>query len=180
VLLAVSCKKIAHFCEAIVYHASSGGYLSDDTLIAVEFNAKNIGKIALTVFAFLAVFDVVGLLLCWFLDIVHEISMGEFYALWFVLAVFCGILTYTTAIDMASPKTPENARKAGLLAVLATVVIIAAASFGSYMIWWRDGIEATGFVPDNEPLSITFFVTVLASSILVHTASGPKSKRRKR
>ena len=138
-LLAVSCKKVAHFSEAIVYHASSGGRLSDDTLIAVEFIAKNVGKIALTVFVYLAVFDVVGVLVCLFLDIIDEGSMGVYYALWFVLAVFCGMLSYSTSADLATPKTPENAGKAGLLAIFATAVIVAAVGLGSYLIWWQIG-----------------------------------------
>ena len=179
-LLAVSCKKIAHFSEAIVYHARSSGRLSDDTLVAVEFIAKNIGKIALTVLVYLAVFDVVGVLLCLFLDVIDEGSTGVYYALWFVLAVFCGMLSYSTAADMTSPKTPENAGKAGLLAIFATVVIVVAVSLASYLIWWRYGVEDSSFVPDSEPLTVTFFLTVLASSLLAHKTLRPESVRRSR
>jgi hypothetical protein len=35
----------------------------------------------------------------------------------FVLPVFCGMLSYSTAADMASPKILENASKAGLAAI---------------------------------------------------------------
>ena len=100
---------------------------------------------------------------------------GVYYALWFVLAVFCGMLSYSTAADIASPQTPENASKAGLLAIFATVVILATVSVGSYLIWWRYGSEDSSFVPDSEPLSVTFFVTVLASTLLAHKTLRPES-----
>jgi hypothetical protein len=173
VLLAVSCKKISHLSEAILYQAPSSGRLSDDTLVAVEFVAKNIGKISFAVFCYMAVFDVVGVVLCFLLDVIDEGNTGVYYALWFVLAVFCGMLSYSTAADMASPKTPENAGKAGLLAIFATVVIIAAVGTASYMIWWRYGADDSSFVPDSEPFSLTFFLTVLASCVFAHKALGP-------
>lgn len=135
---------------------------------AVEFIAKNIGKIALCMFIYLVVFDVVGALFCLLLDIFKDASMSADYAAWFVLGVFCGILSYGTATDLAAPKTPENVRKAGLLAIFVTFVIAAAICAGSYLIWWRYGVEDSYFVPDSEPLTLTFLLTVLATCIFSH------------
>lgn len=144
---------------------------------AVEFVAKNIGKIALCVFIYLAVFDVVGALACLFLDFIEEGNMGVYFAVWFVLGVFCGMLSYSTAADLASPKTPENGRKAGLLAIFVTIVMVAAISLAFYSIWWRTGAEESYFMPASEPLALTFLFTVLASCIFAHRALGPTAAR---
>ena len=100
-------------------------------------------------------------------------ARGCNYTLWFVFAVFCGMLRYSTAADIASSKTPENAGKAGLLAIFATVVIVAAISTGSHLIWRRYGADDSSFVPDSEPFSLTFFGTVLASYVFAHKALSP-------
>lgn len=138
------------------------------------------GKTALTVFASLAVFDLVGAILCFFLGIVDEDSPAMYYTLWFVLAVFCGMLSYITAADMTSPKTPGNAGKPGLLIIFTTIGVVAAVSLGCYLIWWRDGSGDSAYIPDNEPLSITFFVTVIATSLLARHVSPPEPVRHKK
>jgi hypothetical protein len=114
---------------------------------------------------YLVVFDVVGVLACWFLDFVEEGNIGVFFAVWFVLGVFCGMLSYSTAADLPSPKMPE---KAGRLAIFATFVMVAAISIGSYLIWWRNGMEESSLLPDGEALTLTFLLTVLASCIFAH------------
>jgi hypothetical protein len=149
-------------------------------LIVMEFIAKNIGKIALCMLIYLVVFDVVGVLVAWFLDVIMEVDTAVLYAVWFVLAVFCGMLSYSSAADLATPKTPENSRKAGLLAVLATFVMVAVISIASYLIWWRKGLEESSFLPGSEPLTLTFFLTVLFSCMFAHKALGPTPVRKAR
>jgi hypothetical protein len=139
----------------------------------MEFIAKNIGKIALTIFGFLAVFDVVGALVSFFMNIFDEASPAVVYTVWFVLAVFCGVLSYITAIDMPAPKAPGSAAKAGLLAIAVTFVMTAAISIGAYLRWWRYGMEEGYWVPDNEPLTLMFFVTVLLTCVFMHKALPP-------
>ena len=57
--------------------------------LAMELTPKSIGKIALTAFVYLAVFDVIGVLMCFFMDIFSSsTSAAVYYAVWFVLGVF--------------------------------------------------------------------------------------------
>jgi hypothetical protein len=138
--------------------------------VALPLTAKIVGKIALSALIYLAVFDVVGVLLCMFLDIFFPASQSAalFYAVWFVLGVFCGMLCYSGAGDIAGFKAREGIAKAGITAIAAMFVIGAAISLASYGIWWRYGVEDSYFVPDSEPHTLTFFTTVLAAGILAH------------
>jgi hypothetical protein len=134
-------------------------------------SAKTIGKIALSTFIYIAVFDVVGVLLCLFLDIVESsgTSAALYYAVWFVLGVFCGLLSYSGAKDLGAPKV------FGVAIIFVTLIVMAGISVASYLIWWRYGVEDSYFVPDSEPLTLTFFVTILASSVLAHRTLGSAS-----
>jgi hypothetical protein len=146
--------------------------------------AKKLGKMAASTLLYLIAFDVVGVVVCFFFDIapLRGKSTALFYAIWFVLGVFCGLLSYNTAGSIASPQSNvewtnrEDSGKSGLLAVLTISVVLTALSVAFYLLLWRYQPEASFFVPDTPSPTLTFFVTILASVVFAHKSlrSAPK------
>ena len=66
-------------------------------------------------------------------------------------------------IAACTPRKPEKAGQAGSLVILTTAAVLATLSFLFYRIGWRNSGADSVYVPDSEPLTATFFVTVLAS-----------------
>jgi hypothetical protein len=156
---------------------------------------KTLGKIAGCLLLYLLGFDIVGVIVCLFFDI---LSLGDsdpsaYYAVWFVLGVFCGFFSYGTVGEIASRKSSvdgasqdgeflgwtsrEDSGRSGLLVILTTSVILGTLSVLFYLFWWQGSMEPTGFVPDSGPLTLTFFGAILASSIFLHKASRTPAKK---
>jgi hypothetical protein len=60
-----------------------------------------IAKIVLCTLLYLAVFDLIGVIACFFFDVAGVLPLGIgatstllFYAIWIVLGIFCGLLSY--------------------------------------------------------------------------------------
>jgi hypothetical protein len=138
--------------------------------------------------AYLAVFDLIGVAMCFFFDVmapfVRGTSTALFYAIWLVLGIFCGILSYDTSGSFASPdskgdwKNRADASKTGLLVILMSSVILAALSISFYLLLWRRQPASSVYVPDSASLTLTFFVAVLASVIFAHRSLGPEPKKK--
>jgi hypothetical protein len=158
------------------------GWVTEHLLSIVKTLGKMVGSLLL----YLVGFDIVGVIVCLFFDI---LSLGDsdtavYYALWFVLGVFCGLFSYDTGGSIASPKSSadgtdeqatnqewtdrEDSGKYGLLVILVTLVVLGALSVIFYRLWWQGSMEPTGFAPDSGPLTLTFFGAILASSIFAH------------
>ena len=122
--------------------------------------------------------------MCLFFDIVSFGSFGDsntavYYALWFVLGVFCGLFGYYAGGTVASPNpnadgtnqdwtSREDSGKTGLLVIFTTAVVLVTLSVLCYRFMWQYNLEPSGYVPDSFPLTLTFFGTVLASSVFEH------------
>jgi hypothetical protein len=156
---------------------------------------KMLGKIAGCLLLYLVGFDIVGVLVCLFFDILSfgDSDISAYYAVWFVLGVFCGVFSYETGGKIASPKSTaegakergtnqewtsrEDSRRSGLLVILTTSVVLGTLSVLFYLLWWQGSMEPTGFVPDSGPLTLTFFGTILASSIFAHKSLRTAAKK---
>jgi hypothetical protein len=137
--------------------------------------------------AYLVVADLVGVAVCFFYDAIaseRRTSTALFYAIWFVAGVFCGMLSYLTCGNIAMPeKTGDFIRwkdegQTGLLVILTTAVILVALSLLFYKLQWQYPRADSVYVPDSEPLTITFFVTILASVIFAHKTLRPEPKKK--
>lgn len=142
---------------------------------------KNLAKIVVATVVYVAVFDLLGVGASFFLDVtpVRGKSGMAFYAIWFVLGAFCGFLHYNQTGGRLAPEgkgdwssRPET-RKTGLQVICGTAVVVAALVAVCYALMWKGGVEGDYFVPDNMPLSLTFFVAMLAAMILAHVAFRP-------
>ena len=156
---------------------------------------KTLAKIVACTLAYLIVVDIVGAVLSLFFEIVPllGVSAALFYAIWFVAGVFCGLLSYNSAGELAYPKqegsgaddahaieewtSRADAGRTGLLVISATATILVALSFLFRRLWWQYGNGSSNYVPDSEPLTLMFFATILASVIFAHTSLRPKPKK---
>ena len=137
---------------------------------------------------YLVVFDVAVVAISFLLDIapVRHKSTPLFYAIWFVAGVFCGFLVYLTAGGILSSDSSddwtdrEDAGLTGVLVILCTSVVLATLSILSYVFLWRGSTNSSYYVPDNAPLTLTFFVALLASTVLAHRTLRTDPKKRAR
>lgn len=145
---------------------------------------KKLAGVVLSVLIYLAVFDVVGVIVSMVFDIapIRGKSSLLFYSIWFVLGVFCGLLCYNQTCgrlaksgDKDWTATPE-ATGLGRFVLLTIAAVVALISLASYAIMWRKGGDGDFFVPDNMALSLTFFVAVVGSAILGQTVFLPSAK----
>lgn len=156
---------------------------------------KRIGKLAGCILLFLIGFDIVGAIACLLLDIVSfgDSNTAAYYALWLVLGIFCGLFSYDTNGRIACLKSNgdgktadtafqdwasrEGSGKAGLLVIFMTFVVMAALSALFNALLWDGGGEASGFVPDSRPLTLTYFGAVLATSIFMYRTMRAEPKK---
>ena len=145
--------------------------------------------------AYLVGFDIAGAVVCLIFDIFSfgHSDMSAYYALWAVLGILCGIFSYDTCGKIASRKsgpdrmsldetkqdwTKDNkSGRIGLLVIFTTLAVLVTLSAIFYVLWWQYNVEPSGFVPDSRPLTLTFFVAVLASSIFAHRSLRPSPKK---
>lgn len=135
---------------------------------------------------FLIAADLVGVAMSFFFDTFggDSTSTALFYAIWFVVGVFCGLLIYLTAGAAASPPskdwtTQPRARRTAWLVILTTALILTALAVTFYRLQWRLGVDDGVFVPDSEPLTLTFFITILVSMIFFDHVSRSRPSQSK-
>jgi hypothetical protein len=131
--------------------------------------------------------DLVGVVACFICDAFlseRRTSAALYYAIWFVLGVFCGLCSYLTCVDVVSPDkkgdsgSSDHKTQMGLLVILTTALLLVILSILYYRLGWKYQEAYSVYVPDSEPLSVTFFVTVLASVIFTHKNIGPEPKKK--
>jgi len=149
---------------------------------------KKILKIAICTVLYLIVFDVIGVVASFILDVlfslpVRSASVAAFYALWLVGGVFCGLLNYDTAGGRLYPKVEGNWSKekdavsAGrLVRAVAIVVTILACAAANRML--GGNVSDDYFVPDNLPLTVTFCLGVIGGTLVAASAMLPAAKRK--
>lgn len=148
--------------------------------------AKKLALISAIVLASLAGFVLIGVVGASILDLLYSRRKSAllFYAVWFVAAVFCGVVCYNLSGRMVTQgqnkdwTSHPDARKTSLLVIVVTSIIVAALSLLFYHFSWNRGADSDLYVPDSVPLTITYFGTVVAAMILMHRtmASAEKSE----
>jgi hypothetical protein len=121
----------------------------------------------------LAVFDIVGVVACFVLDVapLRYGSFGLLCAVWLVLGVFCGIIAFANAVRFLS-KTPDEVPdsvdgKTGALVVWVAALLLLGLSLLFHRLWWRfNWLGGDYFVPDGAVPTLTFFTSVLAGMFL--------------
>ncbi len=147
--------------------------------------AQTLGKILACIAVCLVGFDIAGVALCFFFDVMplRASSTALSYAIWFVLGVFCGLFCYNGGGSCASTggegdwTSHKDAAKTGLLIIPVTVAVLVTLSVVFYRLMWRYHPESSSFVPDSEPLTLTFFVAVFAAVVFAHTALLPEPEK---
>jgi hypothetical protein len=150
--------------------------------------ALKFGKIVVTTLAVLVASDVVGVAMCFFCEVFlssRQTSTALYYAIWFVVGVFCGLISYMTSGGLVSPETKgdwtnlADAGKTGILVILTTAAVLTALSILFYRLTWRlPNLADSYYVPDSESLTLTFFVTILASVIFTHKTMRPEPAKK--
>jgi hypothetical protein len=145
--------------------------------------AAKLGKIAACTILCLAVFDIGGVVVSFVLEVAGVVSRNTsaalYYAIWFVLGVFCGILNYNTAGGFASPKSGADwtdradASQTGRLICAISILLPIGLSVLFFSIFWSRGAVGDHYVPDSMPLTLTFFAAAAAATFLANHALRP-------
>lgn len=115
------------------------------------------------VLACFLLFDVICVVLTLFaefvaaIDIVWETSPPMYYAVWFVVGVFCALAIYMRSDDR--DVTSPAAHRRGTTLVIITGLVAVALGFLSSLVW-RGGDFAEPVAPDHAGITITYLVTV--------------------
>jgi H+/Cl- antiporter ClcA len=94
------------------------------------------------------------------------------YAIWFVIGVFCGLYAYNFAAAWASPKGEGDwserpgARRIGTGVLIVGALVVAAAVWLGYALFWSQAVAGDDYVPDSAPHSIVFLVAVLGAAVM--------------
>ena len=111
-------------------------------------------KVAVILLVFLAVADVIGVVVCTLIDVAplrHKSSLLP-YAIWLVLGIFCGLFAYNAAGAWASAKAEgaaaadldwsarPGARRIGSRIVAAGALVLAALAALFWKLYWSRGV----------------------------------------
>jgi hypothetical protein len=131
---------------------------------------RKVAAIVLVTIVSLTIFDLVGVVLAFVLDVFSsedEVRSG-FYAfslhvIWFVVGVLCGMIIYVTAGESISSGTGfatsgDGAIRTGRLVLNTSLVLLAALLVVGDRYVWRGATSAN--MPDGELLTITFFAGI--------------------
>ncbi len=144
---------------------------------------RRIFRVLVALLVTFVVFDVVGVVACLVLDIapLADKSTALVYAIWFVLGVFCGIFSYIHAGGAISDRgqswyEKENATQTGTFVIAVTGPFLLSLCGIGYAVAWSTNPLGEFFVPDSEPLTLTFFASVLASMLFMRNLFKPASR----
>lgn len=149
--------------------------------------AAKLAKITVCTVVYLVVSVIAGAVASFVLDVLGvvspDVSAAAFYALWFVLGVFCGLLNYNTAGRLAYPKSKidwtnqSDASKTGWLVCAISLLLLVGLSVLFFPIFWRDSISDHPYVPTSMSLTLTFFTAIVIATFLAQTVFRPSPKQ---
>lgn len=148
-------------------------------------SGRKFAGIVLSLTLYILAFDVVGVVVSTLLDIypARRKSSAAFWAIWFVLAVFCGFIHYMSAgqrltgVNDLDWTRREDARNVGRAIVVGSVLTCILAAAIGYLAFWRFGADGSYYVPDNMALSIMFLATVALASVVAHATLLPNKPK---
>lgn len=121
------------------------------------------------VVAWFVIFDIAGVALSLFLDLVSlvdrhwETSAALGYVIWFVVGVFCAAIIYGQVVGVAWDSA--EGRRQGTQATIITAGVALALGLLASLVWsGSEGTEAV--VPDHRGITITYLVTVVLAVCL--------------
>ncbi len=140
-------------------------------------------KVFFVIVGYLILFDIGGVALAFVFGILplESISTPLYFVAWFVAGVFCGLFAYNKAGSILLPVTEGDwagapgSGKVGLISLAMTTVILAIWLAVFYKFAWPHGGSSDPYVPDNVPMTYTYFGAVLGSMILGHTVIRPST-----
>jgi hypothetical protein len=146
-----------------------------------------IGRMFKTALAFLitlVVFDVVGIGVCFIFEVVpfRRGSSLALFAVWFVLGVFCGLISYMQGGPRLLGKEEkdwtgrEDAGRIGAGVIGVASAVLAVLSGLSWLLWWSSNADGEYYVPDSMAPTLTFFGTILASMVFARNLFKPSKK----
>lgn len=155
----------------------------------VRFSAIALVKAVFAILGYVIASVIAGVVASFIFDILplRGISVPLFYTVWLVAGVFCGLLGYNAAGSMLSPKTDQDwsaspdSGKYGLVVIVLAALVIAALWIACVKFAWTGAGADDHYVPDNQAMSITYFVGMLGAMIGGHAflrpTTGTKDKQ---
>lgn len=145
------------------------------------FTAAALVKAILAIVSYVVVSVIAGVVACSIFDILplRGISVPLFYTVWLVAGVFCGLLGYNSAGGILSPKTDQDwsasagSGKYGLAVIVLAGIVVAALWIVCVKFAWTGAGADDHYVPDNQAMSITYFVGMLGAMIGGHAFLRP-------
>jgi hypothetical protein len=132
---------------------------------------QKILRIAGCTLVLLILSDIAGVVVCTVFDILSSIlvsfqGMALTYTVWFVLGIFTGFFIYSYSGGFAHPEISEptawldhpTARKTGMLVCLVSVPLLVGVCL---LVSPIGGSSGSVYVPDNTPLTITYFAAIV-------------------
>lgn len=154
---------------------------------------KTLAKIAGRMSLFLIVFDLLTIIL-WL--IARMLSLGDMdggstYLMWILMGALCGFFGYTSCGEIVGsdarfgdlPQRSLPVKKpgdGGPLVLLAILLLLGLLSLSGYCLVWRNSSEPSPFVPVSEPLTLIFFGSVFAASVLSYRWDLSEAKKGRR
>jgi len=133
-----------------------------------------IPKILLSIVVHAVVFDVVGVVVSFIVDVLPLAfaSRALFYAIWFVDGVFCGLFSFgnSGALVSGDPETDwdwphqKNGVRTARLVAGVTLVFLAAMIVAS--VTFPLGGGESVFVPDDEGLTLTYWIGMVIGTVV--------------
>ncbi len=136
---------------------------------------------------FLVAADLLGVAACFLFDVFgseRATSGALYYAIWFVLGVFCGVFIYSLSDAFTSPETKGSKEqgdhgRAAVLVITSVAIVLTCLSVLFYRFDWRYSHADSVYVPDSESHTLTFFITILITLILANRTLAPEPKKKR-
>jgi hypothetical protein len=141
---------------------------------------RRIFRVTVALVITLVVFDVGGVVACLVLDVapLADKSSALVYAIWFVLGVFCGLFAYVYAGGRIADGGQfwyerDGATRTGTFVIAVTGPLLLVLCGICYAVAWSSSPLGEYFVPDSEPLTLTFFGALFVSMLLMRNLFKP-------
>jgi hypothetical protein len=143
-----------------------------------------VGRVVLILIGTLIVFDLIGVVACFVFDVMPFRGNSSLlpFAVWFVLGVFSGFLSYNFSGKAISPKSDKDwtnlpeALRLGRFVVIVSGIALVGFCGAFYALWWQHPMEGSSFVPDSAPVTLTFLSSAFVAMVAARALFMPRSE----